>query len=218
MTPILYTFRRCPYAIRARLAIHVSGVKVETREVDLRNKPQAMLQCSPKGTVPVLQLTDGNVIDESLDIMRWALAIRDPDGWIGNSPEGLAESTSLIDENDGSFKRHLDHYKYPGRGEPVTTKHAAEQYRDEAGGFLQVLNSRLARYNFLMGQSMGLADAAIFPFVRQFAHVDKSWFDAAYAGPLAVWLDSLVRSPLFLSVMLKDVKKSFIKEPRTKTT
>ena len=90
MTPILYTFRRCPYAIRARLAIHVSGVKVATREVDLRNKPQAMLACSPKGTVPVLQLTDGKVIDESLDIMRWALAIRDPDGWIGSGQEWLA--------------------------------------------------------------------------------------------------------------------------------
>ena len=209
MTPILYTFRRCPYAIRARLAIHVSGVKVETREVDLRNKPRAMLECSPKGTVPVLQLTDGNVIDESLDIMRWALAIRDPDGWIGSGHEWLAESTALIDENDGSFKRYLDRYKYPGRGEPDAPTHAAEKYRDAAGGFLQVLNSRLARHNFLMGQSMGLADAAIFPFVRQFAHVDKSWFDNAYAGPLANWLDSLARSPLFLSVMEKDLKRDF---------
>ena len=218
MTPILYTFRRCPYAIRARLAIHVSGVEVETREVDLRDKPQAMLQCSPRGTVPVLQLTSGNVIDESLDIMRWALAIHDPDGWIGSGPDWLAESTALIEENDVSFKRHLDRYKYPGRGEPDASIHAAEQYRDAAGVFLRGLNSRLARHNFLMGQSMGLADAAIFPFVRQFAHVDKSWFDAAYAGPVAVWLDSLVCSPLFLSVMQKDMKKSFIEEPCTKTT
>ena len=206
MKPILYTFRRCPYAIRARLAIHISGVEVETREVDLRNKPQAMLECSPKGPVPVLLLTDGKVIDESLDIMRWALAIRDPDGWMGSGHEWLAESTALIDENDGSFKQHLDRYKYPGRGEPDAPTHASEQYRDEAGGFLRVLNSRLARHNFLMGQSMGLADAAIFPFVRQFAHVDKSWFDDAYAGPLANWLDSLVSSRLFLSVMQKDMK------------
>ena len=218
MTPILYTFRRCPYAIRARLAIHISGVEVETREVDLRQKPQAMLQCSPKGKVPVLQLANGSVIDESLDIMRWALAIRDPDGWINSGPEWLAECTVLIDENDGSFKRHLDRYKYPGRGEPDTPNHPAAQYRDAADVFLQALSSRLARHNFLMGQSMGLADAAIFPFVRQFAFVDKSWFDTTYDGPLAHWLDGLLRSPLFLSVMEKDLKSSFIEAPRTKNS
>lgn len=218
MKPILYTFRRCPYAIRARLAIEISGVEVETREVDLRNKPQALLACSPKGTVPVLQLANGSVIEESLDIMRWALAIHDPDGWINGDPSWAREAAALIDENDGSFKRHLDRYKYPGRSEPDTPKHATEHFRDEAGVFLRVLNSRLARHNFLMGQSMGLADAAIFPFVRQFAHVDKSWFDVAYAGPLAYWLDSLVRSPLFLSVMQKDLKKSFIGEPLSKTS
>ena len=209
MKPILYTFRRCPYAIRARLAINVSGVEVETREVDLRNKPQAMLQCSPKGTVPVLQFADGSVIEESLDIMRWALTIRDPDGWINDDTGWIAEATALTDENDGPFKRLLDLYKYPGRDQP----NAAEHYRDEAGEFLRMLNSRLIKHRFLMGEHLSFADAAIFPFVRQFAHVDRTWFYAAYAGPLAAWLDKWARSPLFLSVMQKDVKNDFVEHP-----
>lgn len=209
MKPILYTFRRCPYAIRARLAIKVSGTEVETREVDLRNKPQAMLECSPKGTVPVLQLADGSVIDESLDIMRWTLAIHDPDGWIRGDAGWAAETAALIAANDGSFKQFLDRYKYPGRGQPNAPTHFAGQYRDEAGAFLRMLNSRLARHAFLMGETLSLADAAIFPFVRQFAHVDKAWFDAAYDGPLAAWLDRLAGSPLFLAVMQKDSKKNF---------
>ena len=203
MKPILYTFRRCPYAIRARLAIKISGVEVEAREVDLRNKPQAMLDCSPKGTVPVLQLADGSVIDESLDIMRWSLAIHDPDGWIIDAAKWAGEAASLIDENDGSFKRCLDGYKYPGRIHANVQEQAAENYRDEAGAFLWILNSRLARQPFLMGEHLSIADTAIFPFVRQFAHVDKSWFDAAYVGPLANWLDRLARSPLFVSVLQK---------------
>ena len=213
MKPILYTFRRCPYAIRARLAINVSGLEVEIREVDLRNKPQAMLQCSPKGTVPVLQLADGRIIDESLDIMRWTLAINDPDGWMNSDAVWATDAMSLIDENDGSFKQCLDRYKYPGRGQPGAPEHAVEYYRDEAGEFLQMLNSRLARHRFLIGEHLSFADAAIFPFVRQFAHVNKTWFYTAYEGPLAAWLDGLVRSPLFLSVMQKDLKTDSIERP-----
>lgn len=201
MKPILYTFRRCPYAIRARLAIKVSGVEVELREVDLRNKPQALLDCSPKGTVPVLQLEDGTVIDESLDIMRWALAINDPRGWM-NDANQEAETRRLIDENDGSFKTQLDRYKYPNRH----PGQAAEIYRDEAGKFLQVLCSRLAKHAYLLGARQGLADAAIFPFVRQFAHVDREWFYAAYNGVLTAWLDGQLHSPLFLSVMQAESK------------
>ena len=207
MKPILYTFRRCPYAIRARLAINASGIEVETREVDLRNKPQSMLECSPKGTVPVLQLADGSVIDESLNIMRWALAIHDPDAWISGDAGWTAETTALIDENDGSFKQLLDRYKYPSRGHPNTPAHFAGQSRDEAGAFLRMLNSRLTKHAFLMGETLSLPDAAIFPFVRQFAHVDKDWFDSAYDGPLATWLDKLVGSPLFLAVMKKNEER-----------
>jgi glutathione S-transferase len=202
--PILYTFRRCPYAIRARLAIEVSGVEVETREVDLHNKPAAMLECSPKGTVPVLQLADGSVIDESLDIMRWTLAIRDPDRWIKGGMGWAAEAAALIQENDGSFKQHLDRYKYPGRSPQDAPERTAEHHRDEAGAFLRTLNSRLASRAFLMGETLSFPDAAIFPFVRQFAHVDKTWFAAAYDGPISKWLDRLVHSPLFLAVMRKD--------------
>ena len=205
MKPTLYTFRRCPFAIRARLAIKVSGTEVETREVDLRNKPQAMLECSPKGTVPVLQLADGSVIDESLDIMHWALAIDDPDGWIRRDAGWATDAATLIDDNDGSFKQHLDNYKYPGRVQANWPPHPAEYYRQQAGVFLRKLESRLARHAFLMGAHLTLPDAAIFPFVRQFAHVDKTWFYATYDGPLAAWLDRLMHSPLFLSVMQKNL-------------
>ncbi len=202
-TPILYTFRRCPYAIRARLAIFVSGVIVEQREIELKNKPQAMLDISPKGTVPVLQLADGTVIDESLDIMRWALEIEDPQHWLGTDPDWLTEAASLIDENDGSFKQLLDRYKYPARYQDNAPGVSADHYRGEAGIFLQRLSLRLATQPFLMGATMSLPDAAIFPFVRQFAHVDKAWFDHTYQGPLVQWLDTLVGSPMFVVVMRK---------------
>ena len=203
MKPILYTFRRCPYAIRARLAIKVSGVEVDLREVDLRNKPRALLDCSPKGTVPVLQLADGTVIDESLDIMRWALAINDPQRWMNDAnQEAETETRRLIDENDSSFKIQLDRYKYPNRH----PGHAAEIYRDEGGKFLQILCSRLATHAYLMGERQSLADAAIFPFVRQFAHVDRDWFYATYDGVLTNWLDGHLNSPLFLSVMQAESK------------
>ena len=203
MKPILYTFRRCPYAIRARLAIAVSGVEVDAREVDLKNKPAAMLLRSPKGSVPVLQFTDGGVIDESLEIMRWALAIRDPDEWIVDDADWTTAVSALIGENDGPFKWCLDRYKYPGRFQLDVPTHAATHYRDEAGTFLRTLNARLTKHGFLMGESLSLADAAIFPFVRQFAQVDQAWFYAAYHGPLSAWLDRMMQSPLFLLVMQK---------------
>ena len=201
--PILYTFRRCPYAVRARLAILVSGVNVEEREVELKNKPQAMLDISPKGTVPVLLLADGSVIDESLDIMRWALDINDPQHWLSNDREWLAEAASLINDNDGSFKQLLDRYKYPARYQDIAPELGTAHYRDEAGIFLRRLSARLATQPFLMGAAMSFPDAAIFPFVRQFAQVDRAWFECAYEGPLAQWLDALVKSPMFVAVMRK---------------
>ncbi|MEQ1518615.1 MAG: glutathione S-transferase [Usitatibacteraceae bacterium] len=209
-TPILYTFRRCPYAIRARLALAISGVGVEMREVELRNKPQAMLDCSPKGTVPVLQLSDGRVIDESLAIMRWALAINDPDGWIEHDLAWADTVEALIRRNDGPFKLSLDRYKYPGRERSpeqttlsTATLTSAEHHRADAEMFLRELTLRLNSHKFLMGDRATLPDFAIVPFVRQFAHVDKDWFYAAHAGPLAEWLDSLLQSPLFAKVMQK---------------
>ncbi|MGS0741505.1 glutathione S-transferase [Glaciimonas sp. GG7] len=199
--PTLYTFRRCPYAIRARLAVKMSGVAVNMVEVSLRNKPQAMLDCSTKGTVPVLQLQDGTVIAESLDIMQWALAINDPQQWLDGRAALSPEAAALIAQNDGPFKQHLDRYKYAER----FPEFPAHYYREQGGVFLAVLNDRLASQAFLMGETISFADIAIVPFIRQFAHVDKAWF---YASPsphphVIRWLDGLLGSSLFLSVMEK---------------
>ncbi len=193
--PVLYSFRRCPYAIRARLALKVAGVAVEVREVALRDKPAAMLACSPKGTVPVLQLPDGGVLEESLDIMRWALARSDPDRWLRES----AASLELVARNDYVFKPLLDRYKYSDPGTP-----ARNQARDEAVlEFIAPLNQRLDVSRYLLGDSASVADMAIVPFVRQFAGVDADWFAAAPCPALRLWLDALTRSTLFVSVMAR---------------
>jgi glutathione S-transferase len=193
--PTLYTFRRCPYAIRARLAIAVSGVIVTHHEVELRNKPAAMLAISPKATVPVLQLTDGTVIDESLDIMRWALHQNDPEHWLTMNDMHSA----LIEQNDTSFKRDLDRYKYPNRF-PETS---VENYRAACEEFVDLLNARLTTSEFLVGDKLSFTDAAIVPFIRQFAHVDKDWFYQSPHVYVIKWLDTILASPLFNSVMKK---------------
>lgn len=194
--PTLYTFRRCPYAIRARLAIATSGVAVTQHEVDLRNKPQSMLTISPKATVPVLQLADGAVIDESLDIMRWALQQNDPEHWL---PIENANVNTLIAQNDSSFKRDLDHYKYPNR----FPESSMENYRDACEKFVQILEDRLASSAFLTGDKFGFADAAIVPFIRQFAHVDKDWFYQSRHRHVIKWLDQILSSAIFAEVMKK---------------
>jgi len=197
--PILYSFRRCPYAMRARLALQMSGLAVEHREIALKDKPAEMLRASPKGTVPVLVLADGCVLEESLDIMRWALGRRDPDGWMVQDETGREDAQALITQNDGEFKFHLDRYKYPHRyGLPDGVAH-----RDMARGFLDLLQARLAMYSFLAGARFGLADAAIAPFVRQFAHIDAVWFAAQSWSHLAQWLQDFEASPAFAQVMEK---------------
>lgn len=191
--PILYSFRRCPYAMRARMAVLASGQAVELREIVLRAKPQAMLEASPKGTVPVLVLPgDGAVIDESLDIMRWALQRHDPEDWL----EG--DDTALIAANDGAFKHHLDRYKYPSRhGEdPI-------MHRDAGVGHLAMIEDRLAEHGYLCGEARTLADIALFPFVRQFAATDPAWFDAQNLPRVQAWLAALVGSDLFAACMLR---------------
>ena len=194
--PILYSFRRCPYAIRARLAVRVAGVAVALREVVLRNKPAALIAASPKATVPVLQLSDGAVLDQSLDIMRWALCLNDPQGWLRF--EDHAEAQALIALNDGPFKQALDRYKYA----PNHPQRPARVYRDEAvERMLTPLNTRLAEHDFLLCDAPSLADMAIMPFVRQFAAVDGAWFDSAPLPHLHLWLKHLTVSPLFVSVM-----------------
>lgn len=200
MKPLLYTFRRCPFAIRARLAIKISGVEVAMQEVSLRAKPKDLLECSPKGTVPVLKFADGSVLEESLDIMHWALSINDPERWLDRTTETSAEAMALIRQNDGSFKSALDLYKYAVR----FPEHSEEYYRERAETFLMDLNARLSKDGYLMGNRFTLPDMAIFPFIRQFSNVNQDWFYASKYHHLIHWLDRLMESELFQSIMQKD--------------
>lgn len=194
--PILWSFRRCPYAMRARLAIQSSGVQVTLREILLRDKPAPFLAASPTGTVPCLQLPDAS-IDESRDIMLWALSLQDPEGWLDMPAEGH----SLIDRCDGPFKSALDHTKYAVRYPDLDE---AEE-RAKALVFLRDLNERLEQATFLMGPRRTLADMAILPFVRQFANTDRAWFDAQGLVPLTCWLDNFLASDRFAGIMHKYV-------------
>ncbi len=189
--PILYSFRRCPYAMRARLALLVSGTECELREVKLSAKPAEMIMASPKGTVPVLVLSDGGVIDESLEIMRWALGRHDPVQWLNR------EDVALIAANDGPFKHHLDRYKYANR-------HASDPAKHRAAGMeqLQRLDVRLAAHAQLCGTAMSFTDAALMPFIRQFAEADRHWFDAQPLPHVQRWLESQLASPLFQAIMV----------------
>lgn len=199
MYPILYSFRRCPYAMRARMALLASGTTCELREIALKAKPPEMLQASPKGTVPVLVLPDDTVIDESLDIMLWALRQNDPQHWLSPETESLEVMLHLIAQNDGDFKRHLDRYKYPGRYENVD----ALAHRAAGAAFLISLETRLACHAFLFGTRPALADMALFPFVRQFAETGREWFDAQPWPHVQAWLHGLIASSLFQTAMHK---------------
>jgi len=179
------------------MALDYAGVTVELREVLLRDKPPAMLRASAKGTVPVMILPDGRVIDESIDVMHWALAHGDPGGWWRDD---LRDGTDkLIEENDLVFKKHLDHYKYADR----YPDHPQVYYRDKAERFLSQLEHRLRQSCYLMADRLTFSDVAIFPFVRQFAFVDKPWFDQAPYPKLQAWLQMFLESDLFLGVMTK---------------
>lgn len=193
--PILYSFRRCPYAIRARLVIAISGVAIETIEVDLKAKPERMLLLSPKGTVPVLVLPDGLVVDESLEIMLWALRQHDPLDLLAMLDEALV----LIDRNDGEFKFALDRYKYPERYPEFSVTH----YRQQSELVLKDLNQRLEQHQYLLGDKASIADIALMPFVRQFAQVDRVWFNASAYSKLRDWLHAWVVSDLFSAVIRK---------------
>ena len=197
--PILYSFRRCPYAMRARLALYASGIAVEHREIELKNKPVCMLAASPKGTVPVLVLPDGQVIDESLDIMRWALQAQDPLHWWPNDPLRFTAAIALIKDNDGPFKYALDRYKYPRR----FGLEDGAAWRDAGAEFLLRLEAVLLTQPQLAGQQQGLCDAALAPFVRQFAHTDKAWFAAQPWPRLVRWLSKFEGSDGFAAIMHK---------------
>ena len=198
--PILYSFRRCPYAMRARLALYFSGIIVELREVILRDKPPSMLEYSPKGTVPVLVLSDGRVIDQSIDIVYWALTQQDPHKLLPNSGSSLAaEADQLINENDAEFKAWLDHYKYSDRYPEFTAIH----YRKQGERFLFKLDRQLENGKFLFGDKISIADIAIAPFIRQFANVDRGWFDQSPYPKLRIWLDGITEPAAFNAIFMK---------------
>jgi glutathione S-transferase len=198
--PRLYTFRRCPYAMRARMALLQAGCAFEAVEVSLRAKPEALLAISPKATVPVLQLPDGRVIDESWDIMRWALAGSTMQDWWerAQTPDNL----DVLQRNDGDFKRHLDRWKYPQRYTDDTL--APESHRDRAlDVLLQPLEARLRLASCLGGDTPCATDLAVMPFVRQFAAVDPAWWATLDLPALRSWLDGWLAHPLFLACMAK---------------
>lgn len=195
--PCLYSFRRCPYAIRARLGLLFAKKQVELREVVLKNKPAQMLQISPKGTVPVLQLNDGRVIEESREIMLWALEQNDPQNLLDNTI--LNEANALIDQNDNEFKYWLDRYKYFDRHPEMTQI----EYRQQGEVFLQQLEALLTRHPYLLGENMSVADIGIMPFVRQFAHVDRDVFYKLPYPNLQRWLKGWLEHPLFVQAMTK---------------
>lgn len=186
--------------MRARLALFSSGIKVELREVVLRDKPASMLELSPKATVPVLLLQDGTIIDESLDVAKYALSQSDPEGLLAPLDGTLDEMMQMIEDNDGPFKTALDHYKYPNRYEDID----AGKARDTASLFLFGLNELLAKNGeYLFGANISFADISIMPFVRQFANVDKDWFDSQDWPFLINALDRFTKSDRFLSIMSK---------------
>lgn len=179
------------------MALAYAGIAVEIREISLREKPASMLAISPKGTVPVLY-SDGLVLEQSYDIMKWALKQSDPAQWL------YAETESVIDEwvekNDGPFKKLLDQYKYPDRYPDISLEETLGQ---ATISFLGPINEQLKKSAYLLGPKMSLADIAIFPFVRQFSMVNSAWIDQSGLNFLKQWLNEHIDSPLFLSVMQK---------------
>ncbi|NLZ78803.1 MAG: glutathione S-transferase [Gammaproteobacteria bacterium] len=197
----LYSFRRCPYAMRARLGIVFAELSVELREIELKNKPAPMLAISPKGTVPVLQLsasdgTSGRVLEESQDILMWALERHDPQGLLDTD---LSRAQALIQHNDDEFKYWLDRYKYADRHPQQTQL----EYRQQGEVFLQQLEQLLTEHSYLLGDRISVADIAIMPFVRQFAHVDREVFFSLPYPYLQQWLTRWLEHPAFIQVMYK---------------
>jgi glutathione S-transferase len=213
--PILYSYRRCPYAMRARMALAYAGIDHEIREISLRDKPQSMLALSPKGTVPVLWIPkiqeknseqntnkdSGQVIEQSLEIMQWALTQNDSEGWWASTPESLrADILRWIEINDGPFKKILDIYKYPERYPEMNQKESFERALEIQ---LLPMDRALQQHRYLIGDKISLVDVALFPFVRQFYMVDQEQFNQAQLKALQQWLEGFLDSALFQSVMLK---------------
>lgn len=199
MHRVLYSFRRCPYAIRTRMTLAYAGIDYEHREVELKHKPAEMLLVSPKGTVPVLVQPDATVLDESIDIIRWALAESDPNGWLSYSPLIQDQFWEQLESLEQDFKPNLDAFKYRSHLEP-------EQWqppRDHCVAILETLDAKLAQHAQLAGVKVSLLDVGWLPFVRQFANVDAAWFAALPLTNLQAWLAAHLAGGLFLSVMDK---------------
>ncbi len=198
---VLYSFRRCPYAMRARMALTVSGSKYEHREVALRNKPQSMLEASPKGTVPVFITENGDVIDESLTIMRYALSKNDPENWLRDET-GFTEK--LISLMDGDFKYNLDRYKYASRYEETAKRGDVNlDHRADAVACLKIWEDALSDSQYLLDDAVSLADIATFPFIRQFAATEPDWWELKPLPKTSAWLKTLIESALFNGIMIK---------------
>ncbi len=197
--PVLYSFRRCPYAMRARLALQAADVEVELRDITLKGKPAEMLLASPKGTVPVLVLPDGSVVEQSLDIMLWAIQRSDPHNWLPRNAAAMDDARACIATNDGPFKEALDRYKYPARFALAD----GLAYRQQSAAILQQWEERLSKQAYFGGTQWGFSDAAIAPFVRQFAHTDKTWFAEQDWPQLQRWLRAFEASNTLAAVMEK---------------
>jgi glutathione S-transferase len=197
--PVLYSYRRCPYAMRARMALRYANIDIEIREITLREKPAHMLSVSPKGTVPVLVLASGQVLEQSLDIMDWALEQSDVHEWITQDQAVQKLTANLIATNDGAFKEALDKYKYAIR----FPENTLDVYRAAGEEFLQRLELLLRQNTYLCCNTISKADVAIFPFVRQFSMVDEAWYEVANYPALKAWLNGLLHSQLFIDVMQK---------------
>lgn len=196
---ILYSFRRCPYAMRARMALRYAGCPVQICEVSLKAKPAEMLALSPKGTVPVLSV-DGEVLEESLQIMRWALARHDPQDWLLQAdPLAAQQAALLIERNDTLFKQRLNHYKYAER----YPEQSREAYRAMAEEVLLDLEQRLTQQAYLVATHPSFADVALMPFIRQFAGVEPEWFAQAPYPRLRAWLQGWLESQLFKAIMAR---------------
>lgn len=196
-----FNFRRCPYAMRARMALWQAGtIPGNIVEVDLKDRPQALYDISPKGSVPVLQLEDGTVIDESLDIMQWALSQNDPGGWFIDDPK-VVDLIDIMTKQNGKFKSQLDRYKYPTRYPDEDCSGAQEK----AQSYLEMLDQRLSDNRYLFGAQRSYADVAIFPFIRQCANTNREWFDSLPLPNLQRWLIEHLEWDLFQTIMDKKI-------------
>jgi glutathione S-transferase len=195
--PILYSFRRCPYAMRARFSLAYSGLQYELREVDLKNKPQELLEVSPKGTVPVLLFSDGTIIEESMDIIHYALKYNDPDNWFCQNSAIL---DYIVNKNDNEFVPVLRKYKYHERYPNQSKEYYLKQAEDL---FIVWLEETLSGSNYLVNNQISSADIALFPFVRQFVMADQIWFNNSKYNNIRRWLESFISHPLYNIIMKK---------------